>query len=146
MELFLTIGVCKVMFCRLMVFYRQYCPMSVFVCVSSLLVPFYSKWFHLQTSEMVLFVTITIANVVFFWAMVLHVQFLPMNFMFFVTVHCWFHLVPGGSSSFQLVPCSSVYVLMYVLNLHNNKLRITIKIRFFTHCINFSNHYDFVSI
>ena len=143
MELFLTIGVCKVIFCRLMVFYRQYCPMSVFVCVSSLLVPFYSKCFHLQTSEIVLFVTITIANVVFYWAMVLHVQFLSYEFHVFCDSSL---LVPSCSRWFQLVPCSNMYVLMYVLNLHNNKLRITIKIRFFTHCINFSNHYNFLSI
>ena len=43
----------------------------------------YPRWFHLQASEMVLFVTITIPNIVFYWAMVLHVQFLPMNFFFF---------------------------------------------------------------
>ena len=42
-----------------------------------------TKYCVKQTSEMVLFVTITIANVVFYWAIVLHVQFLFMNFLFF---------------------------------------------------------------
>ena len=66
MELFVIIGIYKVIFCRLMILYTQYCPMSVFICVSSLPAPFCSKWFKLQASEMVSFVTITIANVVFY--------------------------------------------------------------------------------
>ena len=46
MELFVTIGIYKVIFCRLM---TQYSPMSAFVCVSSLPAPFCSRWFHLQS-------------------------------------------------------------------------------------------------
>ena len=42
MELFETIGICKVIFCRLMMLYTQYCSMSVFVSVSSLPFPFCS--------------------------------------------------------------------------------------------------------
>ena len=72
MELFVTICLFKVTFCRLMISYIQYCPMSIFSCVSLLLVPFRCRWFHLKTSEMVLFVTIAIPNAVFYWAMVLH--------------------------------------------------------------------------
>ena len=49
---------------------------------------------------MVLFVTITIANVRFYWAVVLYTQSLPMNFLF----SC---LVPGGSWSFQMFPARS---------------------------------------
>ena len=90
-----------------MILYTQYCPMSVFIYVSSLLVPFRSRWFHLQTSEMVLFVAIAIANVVFYWVMVLHAQFLPMKFLFFVPVRCWVHLATGGSTLFELAPGSS---------------------------------------
>ena len=30
MDLIMTIGICKVIFCRLMVLHTQYCPMSVF--------------------------------------------------------------------------------------------------------------------
>ena len=125
-ELFVTIGIYKVIFCRLMTSYIPYSPMSVFICVSSLLVPFCSRWFHLQALEMMFFVTITIANVVFYWVMVLHVQFLPMNLFFFcvsllmnqtcsrlfqvVPVHSrWFQLILGSSSSLQVVPtCSSL--------------------------------------
>ena len=92
MELFVIKRICKVISCRLMVFYTQYCPISVFSYVS-LLISFRSRWFHLQTSKMVLFATITIAIVVFYWGMVLQAQFLLMNFLFFVSVRCWFHLV-----------------------------------------------------
>ena len=85
MELFVTIGICKVIFCRL-VLYTQYCPMIVFISVSSLLVPFCSRSFHRQTPEMVLFVTLTNANVPFYLTMVWHIQLLPVNFLFFVSV------------------------------------------------------------
>ena len=84
----MAIDVCKVIFFRLMIRYTQYSRTSVIICVSSLLVPFCSRWFHLQASEMVPCVTITIANAVFYWVMVLHIQFLSMNFLFFVLVRC----------------------------------------------------------
>ena len=42
MELFVTIGICEVIFCRLMIFYTQYCSMSVFVSVSPSPFPFCS--------------------------------------------------------------------------------------------------------
>ena len=135
MKLFLTICICKLIFCRLMILYTQYCPMSVFICVSLLLVPFHFRWFHLQTSEMVFFTTIAIAEVVLYWAILLHAQFLPRNFFicvslllspsssrsFQVNPACsrWFQLVPSGCSLFQvvradsrwfqLVPCFSNY-------------------------------------
>ena len=103
MELFVTVGVCKVIFCMLMILYTQYCPMSVFIFVSSLPVPFCFRSFHLQTSEMVLFVTITmfIANVSFYRAMALRVQFHPMNFLFFCVRSL---LAPSHFSWFQVVP------------------------------------------
>ena len=116
MEHFVAIDVCKVIFFRLMIRYTQYCRTSVFICVSSLLVPFCSRRFHQQASKMVLCVTRTIANAVFYWVMVLHIQFLSMNFLFFVSVRCWVHLasvfrysqlVPGVSSSFQVFPARS---------------------------------------
>ena len=87
MELFVTKVIYKVIFCMLMISYTQCSSMIIFICVSSTSAPFYSMWFQLQASEMVLFVTIAIANVVFYWTMVLHVQFLPMNF-FSVSVRC----------------------------------------------------------
>ena len=62
-ELFVTISICKVIFWRLMIFYTQSCPMNVFICVSFLLVLFCFRWFQLQTSEIMLLVKITIANV-----------------------------------------------------------------------------------
>ena len=65
MELFLIKHIFKVISCRLMILYAQYCPMSFFICLS-LQVSFCSRWFHLQTSKMVLFGAITIANVVFY--------------------------------------------------------------------------------
>ena len=113
MELLVTIGICKVICSRLMILYTQYCLMGFFVCVSWLLVPFRRGWFHLQTSEMVLFVKITIAKVVFYWTMVLIAQFLPVNLLFFVSVRCWVHLVTSISSLLQVVPvhCSSVLLV-----------------------------------
>ena len=118
MELFVTIGIYKVIFCRLMILYTQYSSMSVFICVSSLSAPFCSRWFHLQ---MVFVVAKTIANLVFYWGMVLHVQFLPMNF-FFVCVssllspYCyrWFQVVPARSRQFHLVPGGSSLFLLLV--------------------------------
>ena len=98
MELLVAIGICKVICSRLMILYTQYCLMGFFVCVSWLLVPFRRGWFHLQTSEMVLFVKITSAKVVFYWRMVLIAQFLPINLLFFVTVRCWVHLVASVSA------------------------------------------------
>ena len=105
-----------------MIFYTQYCLISVFICVNSLLAPFRSRWFHLQTSEMELFVTITIANVRFYWTMMLHVQFLPMNFLSlcqFIDASIslqavpacsrWFQLFVGGFSSFQVVLAHSMW-------------------------------------
>ena len=127
MEFFVTIGIYKVLFCRLMILYTQYSCISVFIFVSSLPAPFRSRWFHLQASEMVFFVIITFANVVFYWVMVLHVQFLPIIFFFFFCVSpllspslyrwfqvipaCsrWFQLVLGSSSSFQVVPARSSF-------------------------------------
>ena len=100
MELFVTIGICKVLSCRLIIFYTQCCPMSVFICVSSLLVPFRFWWFHLEQNQ-------NFTKIVFYWTMVLIAQFLSMNFLFFVSVRCWVHLVPGGSSLFKVVPAGS---------------------------------------
>lgn len=80
-------------------------------CVSLLLVPSNSKRFHLQTSEMQLFMTKAIANVAFCWAMVLHVKLLLVGFLFFYvssflfpTYYRSFQVVPPCSSLFQLVP------------------------------------------
>ena len=125
MELFVTMGIYKVIFCRLIILYTQYSSMSVFICVSSLPAPFCSRCFHLQ---MVFFDTITIANVEFYWGMVLHTQFLPINF-FFVCVSSLlspyrsrqFQLVLGGSSSFQVVPpCSRWLQLVPTFSMYEN--------------------------
>ena len=81
--------------------------MGVFICVSSLLFSYCYRFFHLQTPEKVLFATITIAPVVFYWATVLQAEFLPMNFLFLASVCCRVHLVKGGSAMFQVVSDSS---------------------------------------
>ena len=109
MELLVAIGICKAICSRLMILYTQCCLMGFFICVSWLLVPLRRGWFHLQTSEMVLFVKITIAKFVFYWTMVSIAQFLPINLLFFVSVRCWVHLVTSVSSLLQVVPvrCSS---------------------------------------
>ena len=52
----------------------------------------------LQIPGMLLFVTIAIANVVFYWAMVLYA--VSSEFLLFCVV-CWVHLVIGGSTLFQ---------------------------------------------
>ena len=93
--------------------YTQYCPMSVFIYSSSLLAPFRFRWFHLQTSEMVLLMTITIADVVFYWVIVLQTVSSYEFVVFCVSLlltpshYRWFHLVPGSYSSFQVVPARS---------------------------------------
>ena len=112
MKLFVTIGLCKIIFCRLMILYTQYCPMSVLICVSLLLVSLRSEWFHLQTSEMVLFVKNNYCQCWILLVMVLQPQFLPTNFLFFVLVRCWIQLVPGVSSSFQVIPAWSSFFLV----------------------------------
>ena len=138
MALSVTIGIYKVIFCILMILYTQYCSMSVFSCVSSLPVPFCPRWFHLQTPEMVLFVTITVAKVVFYLAVVLHVQFLPMSFLLFCvssllrpSSYRWFQAVPARSRLFQLVlgsssllqvvpPRSSSFLVLVCMQKHNS--------------------------
>ena len=143
MALSVTIGIYKVIFCSLMILYTQYCSMSAFSCVSSLPVPFCPRWFHLQTPEMVLFVTITVAKVVFYSAVVLHVQFLPVSFLLFLcqfiaeTIQLQvvpssssslqivpacsrqFQPAPGGPTSFQLIPCFSMYAKTQLVNFYN---------------------------
>ena len=103
----MTIGICKAIPFTLMIFYTQYCPMTVFICDRSLLVLFRPRRFHLQASKMMLFVIITVARVVFCWTMVLLAQFLLMKFLFFVSIRCRVHLVTGGSNLFQVVVGSS---------------------------------------
>ena len=100
-------GICKIMFFRLMMLYTQYCYMGVFIYVSSLLLPYCCRCFHLQTPEKVLFVIITIATIVFYWTTVLQAQFLPINLLFLVSVCCWVHLVKGSSAMLQVVWDSS---------------------------------------
>ena len=71
MELFVTIGICKVIYFR----YFTY-SIAKWVSLFALahywfLVPFRSMWFQRLTSKTVLFLTISIANAVFWWTMVL---------------------------------------------------------------------------
>ena len=113
MEFFVIIVICKIVFCRLMILYTQYSPKSVF---------------HLQTSEMVLFVTITITNNCWLFLLdndvvrtICSYEFLdfydssllnPSRSRWFqvVPARSWcFQLVPGGSSSFLILVCSFVF-------------------------------------
>ena len=93
-----------------MILYLKYCPMSVFFRDSQLLVIFRSRWYHLQKSEMVHFVTIAIDNILFYWAM----------FLLWILIFCvcsllnssryrLIHIVAGRCSSLQLVACFSMY-------------------------------------
>ena len=99
MELFVIKRICKVISCRLMILYTQYCPMSFFICVS------------LQVS---------FGSIALYRTIVFHAQFLPMNFSFLVSFVAesillqvvppcsrWFQIVPACSRCFQLVPSSS---------------------------------------
>ena len=116
-------GICKIIFCRLMMLYTQYCPIGVFIYVSSLLFPYCCRCFHLQTPEKVLFVTITIATIVFYWTTVLQAQFLPINLLFLVSFvaesislkvvlpcYRWYEIVPICFRWLQLVSCGSSLV------------------------------------
>ena len=67
-------------------------------------------WDNLPKSKKEIFVTIT-SIVVFCWAMILHTQHPPKNFVF-LSVRCWLHLVPDCSSLFQVVSsCSRCFQL-----------------------------------
>ena len=135
MELFVIKRICKVISCRLVILYTQYCPMNFFVChyrVHSVLGDFTCK-----NLKILLVVAITIANVVFYWTIVFDAQFLPMNFSFLVSFVAesillqvvppcsrWFQVVPacsrciqlllGSSSTFQVVPSRSSLLLVLV--------------------------------
>ena len=77
-------------------------------CVSLLLVPFRSRWFHLQKSEMVLFVTIAIAKCcIVLGNAITHTVYSYKLSCFFVSICCWVYLVPCGFNSFQVVSVSS---------------------------------------
>ena len=85
MELFVTLGIfCKVIFWKLMICVHSIALWVCLFCVSSLPVPFYSGCLHANIWDGAFCDNnYCIANVVFYWAMVLHVQFLFMNFLFF---------------------------------------------------------------
>ena len=101
MEFFVTIVICKIVSCRLMILYTQYSPKSVF---------------HLQTSEMVLFVTITITNNCWLFLLdndvvrtICSYEFLDfyVSSLLNPSRSRWFQVVPGGSSSFMVFPACS---------------------------------------
>ena len=110
MEFFVKIGIYKVIFYRLMILYTVFLYECLYLC------QFVTGSIPSQVgpSSNGVFVTITIANVVFYWAMVSHVQFLSMNFIF-VSLQVvparsrWFQLVLGSSSLFQVVPACSFF-------------------------------------
>lgn len=78
-------------------------------------------WDNLPKSKKEIFVTIT-SIVVFCWAMILHTQHPPMNLFFYQFVAdsisfrivraCsrLFQVVPGVSSSIQLIPCFIMHI------------------------------------
>ena len=104
MEVFVTTGICKVIFCRLIILCTQYSPVSVFfvcyVVTASILLRLVTC---MKISEMVLFVVKAVANVKFFGAMVLQAQFHPKIILFlcqFVAEFISFQLVPFRSKWF----------------------------------------------
>ena len=105
-KLFVIIGFCKVIFCRLMVLYTHYCPMSVFF-ISQLVtgsIPFqvvpHANIWDAALCDNGLYYCILLA-------MILHAQFLPMNFLVIVSVLCRVHFVPDYSNLFRVVPAHS---------------------------------------
>ena len=100
------------------------------LCANSLLVPSCFSWFHLRTSEIVLILTIAVANFVFCWEMVCAHSFLIMNFLFFESVCCWFCLGTVGSTVFQEVPALSRWFLfvqgsssLFIILLHEGCIK-----------------------
>ena len=83
------------------------------LCANSLLVPSCFSWFHLRTSEIVLILTIAVANFVFCWEMVCAhslSQFVAGSVLVQLVPPCsrTFQLFPGGSCLFKAVlVCSS---------------------------------------
>ena len=67
LKIFVTIGIYNVIFLNECLYLCQF--------VTGFILPQV-----IPASETVFFVTITIANLIFYWAIVLHVQFLFMNF------------------------------------------------------------------
>ena len=96
MGLYATIGLCKVIFCRFITLYTQYCHMSV-VFVSAL------YWFHFVPGSSTC-KHLAIANVVFYCLMLLHAQFLPTSFLFFASIRCSVYLVSSSLTLFRVVP------------------------------------------
>ena len=109
-----------------MILYTHYCPINVFFVPAS-------YWFHYVRGgstckhlRWCFFVTIAIVNIVFCWPIVIARSVSPMSFKFCcvssllsASRYRWFHLVPGDSSSLQVVPAcfSSFPVLVYTWSL-----------------------------
>ena len=77
------------------------------------------------TGSILFQVVLNITNVVFYCLMILYVEFLPMNFLFFcISSSTSLQVVPDSSSSFQVVPaCSSSFPLLVCTN-NNTKCRL----------------------
>ena len=89
-----------------MVLYTHYCPMSVFF-ISQLVtgsIPFqvvpHANIWDAALCDNGLYYCILLA-------MILHAQFLPMNFLVIVSVLCRVHFVPDYSNLFRVVPAHS---------------------------------------
>ena len=107
MELFMTTSICKVVFYRLMILCTQYWPMSVFICVNSLLVPsvpcdFTSK--HLCDNNYCWCCIILGNDIV---CTVSSYEFLVFLCLF-VAECILLQVVPGSSSSFLVLVCVMV--------------------------------------
>ena len=106
-ELFVTMGIFKVIFCRLMILYTQYSPMSFFSVPASYWfhsVPSGYTWKHLRWHSFWQWLLLILYSIEqWYYTHSLFYGFL----VFFVSVCCWFPLVPGGSSLFQIIPGSS---------------------------------------
>ena len=116
MELFMVIGIFRVIFCKLMILYRQYCPECVFYVSAR-------YWFYSVPGGF----TCRYLRWCSLWVQLLLVlyyigqQLLQLSFSYRFLITCvsfllnpsrsrWFQLIPACSRWFQLVPCFSMYV------------------------------------
>ena len=127
MQLLVSIGIFKVIFCRLMILCTQYSPMSVFFVSAS-------YWFHSvsggSTCQHLRWCSLWQLLLLIFYsfgqATGLSYEFLAIscaNLFLNASRSKWFHLVTGCSSSFHMVParsrlfqvvpaCSSLFLLL----------------------------------
>ena len=109
----MAIGIFKVIFCWLMILYRQYSPMSVFFVSAS-------YWFHSIPGgntykrlrwcsfwQQLLLILYSIGQLYCRHSLFYEFLVFCISLLLSSSHSKWFHLVPGGSNSSRMIPASS---------------------------------------